>query len=64
LGEVIKNGETGYIVEKENPKQLAEAILKFYTENKEAEFVENVEKEVGKYSWEKFTEGIFELLNG
>ncbi|MHB1688172.1 MAG: glycosyltransferase [Ignavibacteriaceae bacterium] len=62
LGEVIKDGETGYIVDKENPAMLAEAILKFYEEEKEGTFASNIEKEVEKYSWKKFVEGIFDLL--
>jgi D-inositol-3-phosphate glycosyltransferase len=63
LAEVVKNNKTGFIVEKEKPEVLAEAILKFYTENKEKEFVENIENEVEKYSWKSFTEGIMELVN-
>ena len=63
LSEVIKNNETGFIVEKENPQILAEAILKFYSENKEKEFVENIEKEIEKYSWKRFVEGLMELVN-
>ena len=61
LGEVIKNGESGYLVEKENPQQLADAILKYYNENKEAEFSENIEAEQEKYSWEKFVKEMMEL---
>ncbi len=63
LGEVIKNNETGFIVDKENPAQLAEAILKFYDENKEEDFVKNIEQEVDKYSWEKFIKGITDLID-
>lgn len=63
LGEVIHHNKTGYIVDKKNPSQLAEAILKFYSENKEEEFVRNTEKEIEKYSWEKFADGILELIN-
>jgi D-inositol-3-phosphate glycosyltransferase len=63
LGEVIKDGKTGFIVEKENPKQLSDAIEKFYKENKESEFVINIEKEIEKYSWEKFISGMLELVS-
>ena len=62
LSEVIKEDETGFIVEKENPQILADAIQKFYGENKENLFVSNIEKEIQKYSWEKFVEGMLELL--
>jgi len=63
LGEVIKNGETGFLVEKENPEKLAEAILKFYDEEKEKEFSTNIRKEADKFSWEKFVNGMLELIN-
>jgi glycosyltransferase involved in cell wall biosynthesis len=62
LAEVVKNEKTGYIVEKENPAALADTILKFYSENKEDEFVRNIEEEVKKYSWEKFVDGMLELV--
>ncbi len=61
LGEVIKDGESGFIVEKENPVLLANAILKFYSEGKEEIFVKNIEREAEKYSWKNFVQGIFEL---
>jgi len=60
LGEVIQDGKTGYLVEKENPEQLAKAILKYYNENKESEFSNNIKLERQKYSWEVFVK---EMLN-
>ncbi len=63
LAEVVKNNKTGFIVDKENPVILAETIIKFYSENKEKEFVENIEEELEKYSWEKFVDGMMKLIN-
>lgn len=62
LEEVVLDGHTGYIVEKENPTEMAEAIMKFYTGNKEAEFQKNIEGEVDKYSWPHFAGGVLELM--
>ena len=62
LSEVIKDNKTGFIIEKENPQILADTILKFYLENKEKEFVENIENELEKYSWKRFVEGMMELV--
>ncbi|MGE5400259.1 MAG: glycosyltransferase [Ignavibacteriales bacterium] len=62
LEEVVLNGKTGYIVEKENPAALANAITDFYSGNKEAEFQRNIEGEVEKYSWKRFAKGILELM--
>jgi len=63
LGEVVNNESTGYIVEKENPLLLAEAIKKFYSENKEKEFVNNINDELDKYSWVNFINGIYHLIS-
>ncbi|MCF6271310.1 MAG: glycosyltransferase [Melioribacteraceae bacterium] len=62
LPEVIEDGRTGYLVEKENPRQLADAILKYYDGNKEAKFVENILSESDKYSWGEFVKGMMELV--
>ena len=62
LAEVIKDGVSGFIVEKENPDALAGAILKFYLEKKEELFISGIFNEVNKYSWEKFIDGIFDLI--
>jgi len=63
IDEVISNGVSGFIIEKENPAALADSIIKFYSEEKEKLFVAGLKKEAEKYSWEKFTNGIFDLLN-
>ena len=63
LAEVVKNNTTGFIVEKENPRILAETIIKFYSEDKEKEFLVNIEKELDKYSWNRFVVGMLELVN-
>jgi len=61
LGEVIKDGETGYLVEKENPQKLADAISKYYKENKEKDFSDNIGIEREKYSWSVFVKEMMEL---
>lgn len=62
LSEVIENDKMGYIVKKENPEQLAEAINKFYNGNKEQDFSQNISTLKEKYSWKSFVDGIFELI--
>jgi D-inositol-3-phosphate glycosyltransferase len=61
LAEIVPDGKVGYVV-KPDSNEIAEAILKFYQGNKEAEFTENVMTEKGKYSWERMTETIDKLI--
>jgi glycosyltransferase involved in cell wall biosynthesis len=63
LGEVIINNETGFIIEKDNPQALANAIDKFYSENNEIEFSKNLSFVSEKYSWQNFTNGLLDLIN-
>ncbi len=62
LPEVIEDGKTGYLVEKENPVKLSEAILKYYEENKEDEFVRNIKNKASKYSWSEFVKKMMEFV--
>lgn len=61
LPEVISDGKTGYIVEPKNPKALAEAVIRFFDENKSEEFTENVRKEAYRYSWDRMNEVVVRL---
>jgi D-inositol-3-phosphate glycosyltransferase len=61
LAEIVPDGKVGYVI-KPDSKEIAEAIIKFYTEEKEADFTENVKIEKEKYSWERMTETIDRLL--
>lgn len=63
IGEVIEDGKTGFVVEKENPEKLAHAIIDFYKNEKEKEFSSNMKSLKEKYSWQNFVKGMFELIN-
>lgn len=52
LAEVVLDDQTGFVVPPENPAALAEAVTRFYMEEREREFVKNVEVEKVKYSWD------------
>lgn len=60
LAEFVPDGKVGYVV-KPDPESIAEAILKYYREDKEAEFTENVILEKSQYSWERMLETIDKL---
>lgn len=61
LAEIVPDGKVGYVIEPD-VNQLAESILKFYVEEKENEFIENVTIEKKKYSWEKMINTVDEVI--
>jgi D-inositol-3-phosphate glycosyltransferase len=61
LSEIVPNGIVGYVVEPD-PKDIADAIFRFFSENREKEFSENAKKEKKKYSWEQLLNKIDELI--
>ena len=58
LPEVVLDGRTGYVVPPRNPEALANAVLKFYREHREAQFVRNVRSEKHQYSWSRMAEAV------
>lgn len=60
LPEMVPDGKVGYVVEPE-AEAIAVAISKYFDENKEQVFTENVKIEKGKYSWEIFLNAIDDL---
>lgn len=62
LAEVVINEKTGFLVPPNQPRALAEAIRRFYSEQRENEFSTNVKLEKRKYSWERVVEAIEELV--
>ena len=63
LPEAVIDGCTGYLSDPCDPHSLAEAVIRFFDEDKADEFSENVVKEAEKYSWERLTEAVEELWN-
>lgn len=62
LPDVVTDNSTGYVVEPRNPQQLADAVVRFYQDGMEETFVENVKKEAHRFSWDRLTEKVEELL--
>lgn len=60
LPEIVPNDIVGYVVEPE-PKPIADAILKFYAEQKEEVFAANINIEKEKYSWNAMLKSIYEV---
>ena len=62
LAEIVPHNKVGYVTS-QNPTEIADAIINFYTNNKEEYFSDNTSMEKKRYSWEFFVEGLVELMN-
>jgi len=62
LPEIVPHGKIGYVVEPD-PQQIADALVDYYAENREAVFSENVIDEKSKYAWNKLTDVILKTSN-
>lgn len=51
LAEVIKHGQTGYLVPADDPQALANAILEFYNNKETVAFSQNIESLKSRFSW-------------
>ncbi len=51
LAEVVPDGRAGYVVPPNAPKALADAVVAYFVEAKEAAFVEGVKQEKERYTW-------------
>ncbi len=60
LAEIVPDGKIGYVVEPDS-EQVANALVKYFKEEKEHEFVENIQIEKQKYAWSNMTHALYEL---
>lgn len=60
LPEIVPNGKIGYAVEP-NAEQVADALVSFFQEKKEQEFIANLKIEKQKYAWSNMTKALYEL---
>jgi len=63
LPEVVDDGRTGYLVSPESSKELAEAIVTFFSHNKAHEFVRNISEANYRFSWDRII-NVIESLAG
>ena len=61
IPEAVLDGQTGFLVEPENPDALADAILKFYQKRDEIDFSRNIEKFKETFSWGRLVKLIEKL---
>lgn len=56
LPDVVDNGRTGYVIPPQDEKALAEAVVRYFVEDKEKEFAQNIAAEAYRFSWERMGE--------
>ncbi len=61
LSEIVTNNKVGYVTS-QDPKDIADAIFDFYSNNKEKQFTDNTAIEKKRFSWDCFVDGIEELM--
>ena len=61
LSEVVISEKTGIIINPGNVNEIVTAVKRYYNENLENKFSENIKTEKLKYSWEVFTDNIMKL---
>lgn len=62
LGEVIEHGKSGYVVPADK-KAIADSIVDFYDQHREANFVNATREDKKKYSWQVMVEKFEKLVS-
>jgi glycosyltransferase involved in cell wall biosynthesis len=61
LPEVVVDGETGFLVPPGDPQALADAVSRFFNEDRAEAFAAGVAREKAKYSWDRMAEAVEKL---
>ena len=62
LPEVVRDGETGYIVEPGSSSAVADAVIDFFKNHKSEEFKNNIAEHKHIFSWENLVETLESLI--
>ena len=61
LGEIVQEGKTGYLVNPDSD-EIANSIIKYYTNSDKINFKENIKVYNNIFSWDKFVEAIQSII--
>ena len=64
LPDVVNHNRTGYVVPPQDEAALAEVIVRYFAEDREAEFAENIAAEAYRFSWERMGEVVGSFIEG
>ncbi|NLN31852.1 MAG: glycosyltransferase [Bacteroidales bacterium] len=60
LSEIVADGKCGYVVKPE-PGEVAEAIIDYFSNKRQSQFTEGVEKEKSRFTWDRLTDSILKV---
>jgi len=63
LSEIVPNGKVGYVVGVD-PKEIADAMVDFFSNNRSEKMVDNIKIEKKKFLWSRMTSAIDGLFVG
>ena len=58
LPEVVEDGRTGYVVPKDSPEAIADAVLRFARDRATVDFAANIEAILDRFSWARLADMI------
>lgn len=58
LPDVVEDGKTGYVVRAKDSKALADAVVKYFTEDRKEELTNNIKAAAHRFSWEVMAQEI------
>ena len=62
LPDVVTDRKTGYVVEPKSPQAIADAVEDFFANGRSREFEEHIREEAYRFSWERLSEKIGEIM--
>ena len=62
LPDVVRHGETGYVVPAGNVHEIARAVIRFYLQDKQIDWMGNIREQAKEFSWDTMVERIERLL--
>ena len=62
LAEVVADGVSGYVVPPGDPEALADAVIRYFEEDREAVFAEGVRRERERFSWGRLLDTLETML--
>jgi glycosyltransferase involved in cell wall biosynthesis len=61
LPDVVRDGITGYVVPRENPVALADAVVRFFEDDAADRMAENIRADLARFSWNRCAEALLAL---